>query len=126
MTAICVVWMLCLHFMLAYIQLVPHKSSGQMQTLTYIWLSTNLVLHYHDCLSQPVLSMQTALEEAVVDGDAAKKLLQMERDSTALLAKAREAAVEVWLPPCVQLPYQPQLCLEAIGLCSTFMRVEHG
>lgn len=49
--------------------------------------------------------MQTALEEAVVDGDAAKKLLQMERDSTALLAKAREAAVEVCLPPCAHLPY---------------------
>lgn len=76
-----------------------------MQTLTYIWLSTNLVLYYHDCLSQPVLSMQTALEEAVVDGDAAKKLLQMERDSTALLAKAREAAVEVCMPPCAHLPY---------------------
>ena len=44
-----------------------------------------------------VLCVQTALEEAVADGDAAKKLLQMERDSTALLAKAREAAVQV--PP---------------------------
>lgn len=42
-----------------------------------------------------VLCAQTALEEAVADGDAAKKLLQMERDSTALLAKAREAAVQV-------------------------------
>ena len=45
--------------------------------------------------------MQTALEEAVADGDAAKKLLQMERDSTALLAKAREAAVQVPLPSLI-------------------------
>ncbi|KAL0021976.1 hypothetical protein WJX77_002082 [Trebouxia sp. C0004] len=37
---------------------------------------------------------KAALEEAVADGDAAKGLLQMERDSTALLAKARQAAVE--------------------------------
>ncbi len=42
-----------------------------------------------------LLHLQTALEEAVADGDAAKGLLQMERDSTALLAKARQAAVEV-------------------------------
>ena len=41
------------------------------------------------------LHIQTALEEAIADGDAAKGLLQMERDSTALLAKARQAAVEV-------------------------------
>ncbi len=45
--------------------------------------------------SYKVLYLQTALEEAVADGDAAKGLLQMERDSTALLAKARQAAVEV-------------------------------
>ena len=43
------------------------------------------------------MHIQTALEEAVADGDAAKGLLQMERDSTALLAKARQAAVEVKL-----------------------------
>lgn len=48
-----------------------------------------------------VLCVQTALEEAVADGDAAKKLLQMERDSTALLAKAREAAVQVPLPSLI-------------------------
>ncbi len=50
--------------------------------------------------------MQTALEEAVADGDAAKNLLQLERDSTALLSKAREAAVQVPSPyhcfPCNQ------------------------
>ena len=45
--------------------------------------------------SYKLLHIQTALEEAVADGDAAKGLLQMERDSTALLAKARQAAVEV-------------------------------
>ena len=45
------------------------------------------------------MHIQTALEEAVADGDAAKGLLQMERDSTALLAKARQAAVEVKLLP---------------------------
>ncbi len=45
--------------------------------------------------SYKLLHLQTALEEAVADGDAAKGLLQMERDSTALLAKARQAAVEV-------------------------------
>lgn len=60
--------------------------------------------HVHDAVavcplqrhkSDKLLHVQTALEEAVADGDAAKGLLQMERDSTALLAKARQAAVEV-------------------------------
>ena len=49
---------------------------------------------------------QTALEEAVEDGRAAKSLLQAERESTALLSKAREAAVQV------SLPYMSQLLLE--------------
>ena len=39
--------------------------------------------------------MQTALEEATTDGEAAKGLLQKERESTALLSKARAAAIEV-------------------------------
>ena len=38
---------------------------------------------------------KTALEEAVQDGQAAKGLLQAERESTTLLSKAREAAVQV-------------------------------
>ena len=38
---------------------------------------------------------QSAFEEAVTDGNAAKGLLQAERESTALLSKARAAAVEV-------------------------------
>lgn len=43
--------------------------------------------------------VQTALEEALEDSQAAKGLLQAERDSTALLSKAREAAVQVSPPP---------------------------
>ena len=62
-------------------------------------------MHTHECdvavcplqrhKSYKLLHIQTALEEAIADGDAAKGLLQLERDSTALLAKARQAAVEV-------------------------------
>lgn len=59
---------------------------------------------------------QTALEEAVEDGRAAKSLLQAERESTALLSKAREAAVQVSLPYMSQLLLELP-CLLLGGLC---------
>lgn len=45
--------------------------------------------------SKHATSVQTALEEALEDGNAAKGKLKAERESTALLSKARAAAVEV-------------------------------
>lgn len=69
--------------------------------------------------------MQTALEEAVADGDAAKGLLQAERESTALLSKARAAAVEVSHIPqshFMLLPLVGFICVFDSKVCMLYAR----